>query len=303
MTLRSILLAVIVAVAAPNLAIAQHVDKTQTLNSKSTLDRIKNFSQAKTGGGAIDGGGSDGLDMQSRPSAKGEIVIQVPGAVTGRYGYLRINGPPMAAMISRCRADSRGNLVWEGCFDHWNRAEGEAYSEKVDLNKTHKIIAGTYLIHFLDTAKFVTVREDKTTLVEVTTIHIPQTQEGIKFKVFRDYTNKSMQDLVHNETLYIRNMYSFSRSGSYCQELDENRFTKQLPFYKFTEEGAVSKITDCEGRGRFTYEYPARQYVGQYEGKHNDDSNSAYVLPGVYGIEFLNPNTGEVVTQYGFEAK
>lgn len=305
MTLKSILLAVVFAVTAPNWAIAQNVDKTKTLSSKTALNRIKDFSQARTGGGAIDGGGNDGLDMQSRPSTKGDIVVQIPGAVIGHYGYLRIEstaeGASTAAFISRCDVDSRGNLKSFSCFDSWKDLNDPSKSRsKVDLNESHKVVVGTYLIYYRDSAKFVNVQEDKTTLITLTRIQVPQTQEGIRFKVFSDYTNSYMQGLLQKQALYVRNFLQFSSHGKFCISLGEDGYKENLPYYQFLKDGSVSKPALCEGRGRFTYHNLSRDYVGSVE---NEKSDSAYVLPGVYGIEFLNPHTGEVVSQYGIVAK
>jgi hypothetical protein len=322
MTFKSILLTIVLGTSASTWASDQTIDihrisqqskvrgqydQIKTDRTKMALDRIKNFSTAMHGGGGIDGGGNDSLDMQSVPSVKGDVVIQVPGAVVGHYGALRIEsaGPSDTAVISRCDLDKNGKLISFSCFDFWKNYGKDTSSEsqrvdmsRVDLNKSYKLITGTYLIYFHNTAKFVNIREDETSVITLTKIHIPATQEKIVFKVFTDYTNKNMQQLLQNQVLYVRNFLQFSAQGELCMSLYNKGYATPLPYVQFQTDGSTRAARLCEGDGHFTYEQPSRKYV-----TNDKNESSVYVLPGVYGIEFLNPQSGEMASQYGIVAE
>lgn len=274
-------------------------------------------------GGGLVGGGGDGLIDTTNFVPLTDVVVPLPP--TDNIGYLTVEGDlaevPGYSKINivrlyRYQVDSKGSPV---PFSMESRP-----SQVVKLNVRTAVRPGRYMItgfNFIEIKK----NEDLKFTFKVSKISIPDSpNEVITAEVFRDYTNREMQErellltflLSENKTFYQERCNKKLKVKPFCTAL-KVKSPEELEnlVVRFTSSGDVERLDGPYYYGK-VFSWKANSGYGECgyyaltsgghicsgprpQGSSVTDGRSILVYPGVYKIEWTYSLDGSREYIYG----
>jgi hypothetical protein len=246
------------------------------------------------------GNGGDGLELTPPADGGGDVVVPVPAGMD-QAGTLEVDGTPGAGQtneldVSYCKSDASGTPLKWGCEDV------KAYS----LNQSIPLTVGTYRINYSHTIVFAQVKESQKTTLMLKKLQVSQASLPIQFKVLVDLTDPSMQDMVLKvwftdstaEQVYNQVCEGSTADVTGCPVLATNDYREQKNI-EFNPDGTFSEW-EFSGFTTYLHSFEKPVYFVVVDPVAGDFVS---VFPGVYTIQFTNPQTGQVQKQSGIKVE
>lgn len=242
------------------------------------------------------GNGGDGLDMNQTADSS-EVTVPVPASF-GQRGTLTVVGSPGAeqtddVFILFCKTDPSGKFMKYGCYKAIN----------AKLNQPIILRSGKFLVSYSNTTGVVEIKANQSSVINLATIRVAPDARPIKFNVFSDLTNpqmlknfvKSIYTISNNESIITKFCtHPTSFNQKMCDLENSEIMSEYAKTIRLNKDGSYS-MWDYSGIGWVgsNFEYVVDPKPGQF----------VSVMPGVYGIEFKDTESGEIVRQFGIVAK
>jgi hypothetical protein len=192
--------------------------------------------------------------------AAAETVVVAP-PTSSSFGTLRVNGQVSQDTLNTTYINKKGqkkvveknltsqNDYFEACrFQRDARGNGKRGSlescNKLDLNKTHKLPVGSYLLFYTSTIASADVRPSEDKVINLSKIQVPRVAGKPVVQLFIDYTSEREQ----NKYLFYQRL---SMSQDYYSSLQAEYWGRN--FYKpYVDSGDYSVLASDVRQSLFT---------------------------------------------------
>jgi hypothetical protein len=271
------------------------------------------------------------------------VVVEAPGAKS--FGYLRVNGQPSIdaqnkiEIVKGKKTVSSENIAGQGLsisVCHFDRNSSgtskrgtlDNYCTSFGLNKSIKLVAGSYLLDYAGSRGIVEVTGGETKTINLSKIQVPRVPGKPHVYLYVDYKNEREQNkaLFRERASMSQDTYTelqseywgrnflkpYIDSGEYADVTSEVRQSYFSPEGELCEVNKKGKAYDCQMAlvGKFSEEgersvcrptqssgIPILGIYSNYDSnckvtKVKWDQSRAYflVLPGTYTLKWSNTN-------------
>lgn len=237
-----------------------------------------------------------------------DITVPVPGELSDA-GTLEVNGTAGTVQdnelrIASCDIGDDGEIIKWGCHEF----------KRYSLNTTIVLTPGRYSLLYSHSYNYIAIKKNERKVIKLQKISVPKTDRPVTFSVFLDLTNLDMQERFLKDIFYCDLNAQFfkkyctapdKKDQDACDALGAAESPRELLNRNviFEPNASWSKWSfcpayGCNAGGAHRFENQDREYIVRSKA-----GEFISVLPGIYGMEFQDNQTGLRKTIYGLSVQ